>query len=187
MGMIAATKTCFGKYITFSGRASRAEYWWFYLVVVLVSLVAGLVDFALFGSTSTAVVTDGDGEVVAGAIRASSPQPLTSLWGLVVFVPLLAAGWRRAHDSGTPGWHILLPGIAALIGLFGLLLGVAGFGLLETTGANPDKLTGAAAILGVTGMLVLAAAVIGLTIYKIIVLVRRSETGTNQYGPAPEA
>jgi len=34
-----SAKTCFGKYATFSGRASRSEYWWFTLLVLLVSLI----------------------------------------------------------------------------------------------------------------------------------------------------
>ncbi len=47
MGFGEAIKVCFNKYANFSGRASRAEFWWFYLFTFLVSLitcgVAGLV------------------------------------------------------------------------------------------------------------------------------------------------
>ena len=31
MNMQAAITACFSKYATFTGRASRSEYWWFYL------------------------------------------------------------------------------------------------------------------------------------------------------------
>ena len=36
-----AIQTCFIKYANFNGRASRSEYWWFFLFVVLVNLAAG--------------------------------------------------------------------------------------------------------------------------------------------------
>ncbi|MBO7203085.1 MAG: DUF805 domain-containing protein [Paludibacteraceae bacterium] len=32
MNFSTSVKTCFSKYATFSGRASRSEYWYFYLV-----------------------------------------------------------------------------------------------------------------------------------------------------------
>lgn len=39
MGFGEAIKVCFNKYADFSGRASRAEYWWFYLFTFLVTIV----------------------------------------------------------------------------------------------------------------------------------------------------
>lgn len=39
MGFGEAIKVCFNKYANFSGRASRAEYWWFYLFTFLVTMV----------------------------------------------------------------------------------------------------------------------------------------------------
>ncbi len=39
MGFGEAIKVCFNKYANFSGRASRAEYWWFYLFTFLVTIV----------------------------------------------------------------------------------------------------------------------------------------------------
>ena len=32
-------KTCFSKYVTFSGRASRSEYWWFALLSFIVGFI----------------------------------------------------------------------------------------------------------------------------------------------------
>lgn len=37
-----AISTCFAKYATFSGRASRPEFWWFFLLQLLVSLAASM-------------------------------------------------------------------------------------------------------------------------------------------------
>ncbi|MCL5741540.1 MAG: DUF805 domain-containing protein, partial [Betaproteobacteria bacterium] len=36
MDFVQAIKSCLGQYATFSGRASRSEYWWFFLFQVLV-------------------------------------------------------------------------------------------------------------------------------------------------------
>ncbi len=32
-------KTCFSKYATFSGRATRSEFWWFYLLNMIVGCI----------------------------------------------------------------------------------------------------------------------------------------------------
>ena len=42
--MMVAVRTVLSKYVTFSGRASRAEFWWWFLAVLLLSLVVGLID-----------------------------------------------------------------------------------------------------------------------------------------------
>ena len=72
-------KTCLAKYATFSGRASRSEYWWFQLFVLLVVCASGLIL-----------------ELLAGIAQ------------LLLFLPGLAAGCRRLHDTGRTGWWLLL-------------------------------------------------------------------------------
>lgn len=39
MNFVDSIKTCFGKYVDFEGRASRAEYWWFQLFAFIVGLI----------------------------------------------------------------------------------------------------------------------------------------------------
>ena len=90
-------KGCWQKYAFFKGRARRAEYWYFVLYGWLVSLAAALVDALTFG------VGD-DGMGLLGAI-----------YSLVVFVPSLAVGVRRMHDTGRSGWTLLL-GLIPIIG-----------------------------------------------------------------------
>ncbi|NGM90765.1 DUF805 domain-containing protein, partial [Parapusillimonas sp. SGNA-6] len=43
MNFQQAIQTCFSKYLDFSGRGSRSEYWWFVLAYVIVAVVAGLI------------------------------------------------------------------------------------------------------------------------------------------------
>lgn len=52
MGPIAAIRTCPRKYATFSGRATRAEFWWFWLFGFAAYEGAGLFDEVIFGTAS---------------------------------------------------------------------------------------------------------------------------------------
>lgn len=84
-----AVSTCFSKYGTFSGRASRSEFWWFYLLYVIAALLATFID-----------------QVV---INSGSFVSIASLLVTVVFiVPFLAVGARRLHDTSKSGWLLLL-------------------------------------------------------------------------------
>ncbi|CAN2188894.1 COG3152 Predicted membrane protein [Candidatus Nanopelagicaceae bacterium] len=80
-----AISACFSKYATFSGRATRSEYWYFYLFYIIVYIV---------------------GSVVAGIVGASA---VLYLFILPLWLPNLAVGIRRMHDVGRSGWFILIP------------------------------------------------------------------------------
>jgi uncharacterized membrane protein YhaH (DUF805 family) len=83
-----AISTCFSKYATFSGRASRPELWWFFLFQILVSIAASML-----------------GDIVAGLVS------------LALLLPALAVGARRLHDIGKTGWWqlVMLTGIGFLL------------------------------------------------------------------------
>ena len=90
MNIGQAIATCMGKYFTFSGRAKRSEYWWFYLFVTLMGWGASVVG-------ATAFEADG----VSGAM-------FKLIVALVLFIPTVAVGSRRLHDIGKSGWWQLL-------------------------------------------------------------------------------
>ena len=83
-----AISSCLSKYATFSGRASRSEFWWFFLFQILISLAASML-----------------GETINGLVAL----------GLVL--PALAVGTRRLHDIGKSGWWqvIMLTVIGLLV------------------------------------------------------------------------
>ncbi|KUJ78506.1 DUF805 domain-containing protein [Ruegeria profundi] len=170
MGFVQATKTCFGKYFVFSGRAVRSEYWWFVLFVVLVSLIFAIVDASIFGT---------DPETGQGI------QVLTPIFQLAVLIPMLAAGWRRLHDTGRPGWYLLLPAALSIATVLMLFSGIAVFSALEQGANDPETLRGPAAFLGVTGLMVVGILQLILTVLMIWWLSRPSQEGDNAYGPAP--
>ncbi len=157
MGMIEATRTCFRKYFTFSGRASRSEYWYFFLFCFLVSIFTGVIDGVVFGNAS-------DG-------------PVNGIFSLLTLIPLLSAGWRRMHDSGRSGLYLLYPLIALLgIGTYASLLnGVDGvFG-------------DAAAQLGGIVLAIAMVILVLSPLIVIWWLTRPTQTGPNAYGPQPAA
>ncbi|MDW4499056.1 DUF805 domain-containing protein [Sulfitobacter sp. D35] len=174
MGFIDAIKTCFAKYVTFSGRAPRSEYWWFFLFVILGGIVASLIDLALFGAP----------EPVEGE-PSSSGGPINGIFSLVTFLPLLAAGWRRMHDTGRSGKLLLLP-LAVTLGLMLLMLfGIMGVGMIEQAG-GAEMVEGPAIALGTFGMILILVLQIVLSILILWWLSRPSQPGTNEYGPNPQ-
>jgi len=88
-------QVCFNKYVDFSGRASRSEYWWFALFVFLGSLVLGM--FSTW---------------------------LNIIFLLATLLPQLAAASRRLHDTGRSGWWQLI-GLIPLIGFIVLIVFLA--------------------------------------------------------------
>lgn len=81
--------TCMAKYAVFSGRASRSEYWWFYLFTVLMSWGASIVGAVTFPDPELAEI-------------------FSIIISLVFLLPALAAATRRLHDTGRSGWWQLL-------------------------------------------------------------------------------
>ena len=91
MPFMDATKTVIQKSFTIEGRASRSEYWWFYLAVIITDIGLTIVDSAL-------------------------GTPLVFL--LLALIPAsLCAAIRRMHDLGKSGWWLLISFIPLIGGL----------------------------------------------------------------------
>jgi uncharacterized membrane protein YhaH (DUF805 family) len=111
----AAISTCMSKYATFSGRAGRSEFWWFYLFCVLMSWGGTLVGHQI-----------GVGDLLSHIVN------------LAFFIPTLAASSRRLHDTGRSGWWILL--LITVIGLIPLVIWWATEGKREENQYGPPVL-----------------------------------------------
>lgn len=172
MSFVDSIRTCLSKYITFSGRASRPEYWWFLAFIIITSVILGMVDGALFG---------------IDPITQQANRVFASLFGLATFLPLLAASWRRMHDSGKPGWYLLLPMLISFAFMAFTMMGVIGFSGMENAGVNQDLLRGSAMLLGMTSMIVGGAVQLVLSILLLWWLTRPSDAEENEYGPVPAA
>jgi uncharacterized membrane protein YhaH (DUF805 family) len=83
--------TVLKKYAVFSGRARRAEYWYFALFNIIIvfglAFVEGLLEIA----------SDTDESIFAW------------IYQLAVFIPNLAVGVRRMHDVDKSGWFLFIP------------------------------------------------------------------------------
>ncbi|SDX13933.1 Uncharacterized membrane protein YhaH, DUF805 family [Ruegeria halocynthiae] len=170
-----AIRTCFSKFFTFSGRASRPEYWFFFLFIVIWSIIAGIIDLQFF--TQVAVTETETSKSVA----ATSSGPVQSIVGLIVFFPHLAVAWRRMHDTGRSGLYALLP-ILLILGAFAVLIFGIGLASHFQHGGNLDILFTRATLLIVLPTLLV------LFVSPLLVLwwlARPSQPGTNQYGPNP--
>ena len=93
--------TALKKYAVFGSRSRRAEYWFFLLFNVLISVVLGILDGVL-GTSS------GDGTVgLFGGV-----------YSLAVLIPGIAVTIRRLHDTDRSGWWALIcfvPCVGAII------------------------------------------------------------------------
>jgi len=65
-------------YANFSGRATRPEYWWFFLANLILSVVLGFLPF------------------------------IGNVYSLATLLPGIAVAMRRLHDTGRSGWWLLL-------------------------------------------------------------------------------
>lgn len=99
MGFGEAVKTCLSKYATFSGRARRSEFWWFYLFTLIVSLVASLIDFFLGWNVTEYVGTEGSVTVA----NTGFPWAQT-IASLALILPWISVSVRRLHDRDASGW-----------------------------------------------------------------------------------
>ena len=121
MNFMTAVKTCFSNYVTFSGRASRSEFWYFFLFMVIGSIVTIMLDGAIF----------------AGKMY----DPFNSIFGLVTFIPSVAVSVRRLHDTDRSGWWYLLH----LVLVIGTIVLIVWFCKAGNSGANrfgADPFTG---------------------------------------------
>ena len=111
VGFVEAVKSGFANYVRFSGRAQRAEYWWFFLFTIIGSMVTGSIDGMLFGWDVDSIAI------------------FSNIFSLAVLLPSLALGWRRMHDIGKSGWWSLLPyGVMIFAGIASVTVAMSGSG-----------------------------------------------------------
>jgi len=113
------------KYATFSGRAPRAEYWWFYLATVIGSFAVKLVD------------------KLAGDLGI-----FDAIYSIALIVPQIAVTVRRLHDTDRSGrWLFILAVPLAFVAATGM-----GEGAMPGTLSSGPMLIGAV-VLGIGFMI----------------------------------
>lgn len=107
-------KVVLENYANFEGRARRAEFWW----MVLANIIIGIVFNILIAISSVFWVLD-------------------IIYILAVFIPYLAVGVRRLHDTNKSGWWLLI-GLIPLVGAIVLIVFFATEGTRETNQWGPS-------------------------------------------------
>ena len=85
-----AITSCLSNYATTKGRASRSEYWYFFLFYIIVSMVIGF---------------------IIGVSGASGEKAnlFSNILTLLLIIPTIAVSWRRMQDLGKSGWFCVIP------------------------------------------------------------------------------
>ena len=91
---------CLKNYFNFSGRATRSEFWYFMLFVLLFGIVITLI------------------EVIMGTYDSGI---LSLIYNLALLFPSLAVSTRRLHDTNRSGWWNLIM-LVPIIGIIVLIV-----------------------------------------------------------------
>ncbi|WP_299723797.1 DUF805 domain-containing protein [uncultured Tateyamaria sp.] len=102
MGFFEAINSVFAGFFKFSGRATRAEFWWFFLFEVIAFTVLGAVDAVMAFNVLAAA---GGNEL---ALLTLSPFDfMLTYYFIITFFPRLTVTIRRLHDVGLSGFFYL--------------------------------------------------------------------------------
>ncbi|WP_084978375.1 DUF805 domain-containing protein [Plesiomonas shigelloides] len=108
------------KYAVFTGRAQRKEYWIFFLINMIIALVAGIIDASIGGTDNNII---------------------SVIYSLAILLPSLAVSVRRLHDTDRSGWWMLLS-LIPLIGPIILIIFFVQNGTADINryGENPKEI-----------------------------------------------
>lgn|SRR5690349_159489 len=164
-------------YAKFSGRASRAEFWWFFLFLMLVYIAFWVVTFSTMGLGAAP-----DSQNPLGALGALGAVGIfVMLFYLVLLIPSIAVQVRRLHDTNRSGWWL---------GAFWLLY--AGYVLFAVRAAfsatsvnSQPSLAGAGAMMAI-GLLFFAYSIALLVFFCLPGTKGSNRFGDDPYGPDVE-
>lgn len=92
MDFMTSIKYNFENYFSITGRASRSEYWWFTLFMLILYVIAGIMDsvvgFPIFYLTTALILL---APSICVAIRRMHDVNKSGWWLLVSFIPLVGA------------------------------------------------------------------------------------------------
>lgn len=105
--IVTAVTSCLKRYVKFSGRACRSEYWYWTLVMCIIGWTLAILAGDPMNPNATW-------------------SAISNIFSLAILLPSLAVAVRRLHDTGRSGWNVLwnlLPIIGAIIVLVYLCQG----------------------------------------------------------------
>lgn len=152
---ITAIKLFFANYANFTGRSTRAEYWWAMLFLFIVSIVTGLIPF------------------------------LSILVSLALVIPQYAILTRRLHDTNHSGWWVIATFVLEIIGVLLMIMSFGdGFSGFIEVYSDPDNLVAAWQNIN-GAMFGIATALMFVPCIVVFIFTLMPSGADNQYGPNP--
>jgi uncharacterized membrane protein YhaH (DUF805 family) len=166
------------RYAEFSGRSSRAEFWWFFLFLMVLYTVVWIVLFSFIGITAASVNAQSSATPALAMFGAFGVLGIVMiLFWLALLIPSIAVQVRRLHDTNRSGWWLggfYLLYLAYIVVAFGSM-----FAMRVPSDGSPPNMAGFAAV-GIIAML--------FFVYSIVLLVFFCLPGTkgpNRFGDDP--
>lgn len=160
------------KYADFSGRAPRAEYWWYVLFMAIVMIVAMIIEGII--GLSPVILLYG---------------PILLLVFVLTFIPSLSVLIRRLHDNNRSGWWagaFWAVNAAYLWSMRGMF---SAFAAIDPNDPNPDpealNAIAAQSAGSFAGGMILGLVQFVLAITLLVFLCSAGTDGENKYGPDP--
>lgn len=176
MGFFGAIGACYANMFNFTGRARRAEYWYFFLFQVLIGIAIQVAaTFYLFDDPMWILSLEDPAQM--DAWMKANPQIWTyaayafAANVILIWLPNLSVTFRRLHDTNHSGWFILMPLLAAVL-----------------SGVAAAILSGMSAVFGQSALslaLMVLLVPIVASIWFWVVLCLPGTRGNNRYGPDP--
>lgn len=183
LGPIAAIRTClFEKYATFSGRASRSEFWWFVGFSAILPRLAAAPIFIEMVRIRTAETESPAAAMDAAIERLGVLLHAPALVGALLLIPFCAVAARRVHDRGLAAAPFAF--VAAMAAA--TTLGALGDAVFWALGGVEDMLAWADATERYR-ILALRGTILAMAIGMIWPLCGRGTAGGNRFGPDPLA
>lgn len=113
MGFGEAINLFFKNYANFNGRSRRAEFWWPYLMIFIITLVLTVVMMS--GLNSAQYSNDVPLSVMIGG-------GLLGIFVLAILIPQIAVSVRRLHDRNMTGWFYLVSFVPYVGGIILLVM-----------------------------------------------------------------
>ena len=173
------------KYSDFSGRATRAEYWWWVLALWIGNSMVSALDAAILSVSEPGTFS-----------------PFGSIFFLAVVLPSLAVTARRLHDIGRTGWWQVAWEALFTLGwiplLIGIIVGLIG-GISSLLGGIPDLVStwdfreyfGALAfsliVPMLVGLLITVVLYLATFVWWVVWMTKRGTAGPNRFAPDPAA
>jgi len=116
MDFIGAVKQAFRKYLDFSTRATRAEFWYFLIFLIIAGSILTVVEGQIFPQAAQPTA----GFSFSMGMDASN-GPISAIFSLLTVIPWFSATARRLHDVDKSGWWMLF-GFIPIIGWIAMLI-----------------------------------------------------------------